>query len=155
MSSPLFNPSFCKLQSCEGFCCPTERAGAGQCSPGVLSTDWVPHSSTGHLWWKLNWEQEDWDGEFLSPVRTSRVSEAAQQQGMRPNTRLGCERAQHQEGRAVTGWLQTDLNSGLEQMPETCSMFGHIKYQSRIISCCFWCWPKISDFFSFLISLVF
>lgn len=49
----------------------------------------VPQSSTGHWWWKLNWEQGDWDGEFLSSVRTSWVSEGAQQQGMRPRMRQG------------------------------------------------------------------
>lgn len=112
----------------------------------------VPQSSTGHWWWKLNWEEEDWDGGFLSSVWTSGASEAAQQQEMRPSLRQG--KAQHQEGRAGAGWLQTHLSCGLQQMPEIGSMFGHIKHQFRITSYWSWCWPKISDFFNVLVVLV-
>lgn len=92
---PVFNHHSANCRAVEDFAVCTERVGAGQCSPGVLSTDWkqcpIAPWGTEWWWWKLNWEWEDWDGEFLSSVQTSWASEAAPQQGMRPSMRQGCE----------------------------------------------------------------
>lgn len=155
MRSPLFGPSFYKLQSCGRFCCAGREGWCWATQPRGTEhwprTAQVTPSRPLVLGPELGKRRLGWRILVFSASRTSWVSEPAQRPGMKQSGRIGARKSRAPGRQSCCSVTLDWLKLWTSAEAETRVMFWHIKHRSWVIFCCFCGSQKMTTDFWFLL----